>query len=117
MKDARTELDFLREFAERKSDAAFAELVRRHIDLVYSAALRQLGGDSHLSQALSVPFFWPKNGMNVPSTNHKGDTDMNILITGATSGIDPHFRLGCSAAPRTRSTVAITSGSAFGAGI
>lgn len=39
--------ELLRRYAEEKSEAAFAELVQRHVDLVYAAALRRLGGDGH----------------------------------------------------------------------
>src|SRR3954470_20993361 len=42
--------DLLKAYAETKSEEAFAELVRRYIDLVFSAALRQVGGDAHLAQ-------------------------------------------------------------------
>ncbi|KAF0180374.1 MAG: ECF subfamily RNA polymerase sigma-24 factor [Limisphaerales bacterium] len=38
-----TDHDLLRDYAATGSEAAFGELVRRHTDLVYSAALRQLG--------------------------------------------------------------------------
>jgi RNA polymerase sigma factor (sigma-70 family) len=38
-----TDRQLLSEFVERRSDAAFAEIVARHADLVYSAALRQTG--------------------------------------------------------------------------
>jgi DNA-directed RNA polymerase specialized sigma24 family protein len=38
-----TDQQLLRDYAERQSETAFAELVRRHIGLVYSAALRMAG--------------------------------------------------------------------------
>ncbi len=42
--------ELLRQYAEDQDEAAFAELVRRHIDLVYSVALRQANGDGALAQ-------------------------------------------------------------------
>lgn len=46
MKD---DAELLRHFAENRSNEAFTELVRRHLDFVYSAALRQVNGDAHLA--------------------------------------------------------------------
>lgn len=40
----------LQEYARDRSEAAFAELVRRHLNFVYAAALRQVNGDIHLAQ-------------------------------------------------------------------
>ena len=37
-----TDLELLARYRERQAEDAFAEIVRRHIDLVYSAALRQV---------------------------------------------------------------------------
>jgi len=37
-------------YAETHSEDAFAVLARRHINIVYSAAMRQVHGDSHLAQ-------------------------------------------------------------------
>ena len=47
----------LRRYADEKSEAAFAEFVRRHLDLVYSAALRRLGGDPHRAADVAQQVF------------------------------------------------------------
>ena len=44
-----TDIQLLRAYAESGSEPAFSELVRRHMDFVYSAALRMVR-DSHLAQ-------------------------------------------------------------------
>lgn len=49
--------ELLRQYSEEKSEAAFAELVRRQLDLVYSAALRRLGGDSHRAADVAQQVF------------------------------------------------------------
>jgi RNA polymerase sigma factor (sigma-70 family) len=44
-----TDTDLLRRYAQDGSEAAFGELVARHVNLVYSTALRILNGDKHLA--------------------------------------------------------------------
>ena len=52
-----SDCELLRRYAEDGYEAAFAELVRRHVDLVYSSACRQVGGDAHLAQDVAQGVF------------------------------------------------------------
>jgi RNA polymerase sigma factor (sigma-70 family) len=49
--------ELLRDYAINRSDRAFARLVERHIDLVYSAALRRVGGDPHRAAEVTQMVF------------------------------------------------------------
>ena len=51
------DLELLRLYVTRNSDEAFAELVKRHVGLVYSTAIRRLGGDAHLAEDVTQQVF------------------------------------------------------------
>jgi RNA polymerase sigma factor (sigma-70 family) len=53
----RTDAELLRAYAEENCEAAFGELVRRQVRLVYSIALRQCGGDAHLAEDVAQRVF------------------------------------------------------------
>jgi hypothetical protein len=45
------------EYARTASEAAFRDLVSRYIDLVYTTALRSVGGDTHLAEDVAQTVF------------------------------------------------------------
>lgn len=49
--------ELLRRYAEENSEAAFAELTERHVEFVYAAALRQLGGAAHRAEDVTQQVF------------------------------------------------------------
>jgi DNA-directed RNA polymerase specialized sigma24 family protein len=52
-----TDHQLLRRFAVEHSEDAFSELVARYLPLVYSAGLRQTGGDIHLARDIAQSVF------------------------------------------------------------
>src|ERR1035438_2328424 len=50
------DMDLMREYAERNSEAAFAELLHRHINLVYSVARRCTGNSGDAQDVTQVVF-------------------------------------------------------------
>ena len=50
------DLELLQDYVRTRSDAAFAELVRRHVDLVYSTAWRR-AGESQMAQDIAQAVF------------------------------------------------------------
>src|ERR1035438_10394139 len=51
-----SDMELLRDYGRQGSEAAFAELVRRHINLVYSAALRHVGIAVHAEEITQAVF-------------------------------------------------------------
>ena len=49
--------ELLRLYAEERSEQAFGELVKRYVDLVYSAAIRRVGNDTHLAEDVAQTVF------------------------------------------------------------
>jgi RNA polymerase sigma factor (sigma-70 family) len=52
-----TDAEMLQRYARERDEQAFAELVRRHLGVVYGAALRRAGGRAHLAEEVAQKVF------------------------------------------------------------
>ena len=57
MEDSELGSELLRGYVESRSEAAFAELVQRHLNMVYFAALRRTGGNRPLAEDVTQQVF------------------------------------------------------------
>jgi RNA polymerase sigma factor (sigma-70 family) len=53
----KNDTELLRQYVEESCEKAFTELVREHLNLVYSAALREMNGDTALAEDVSQAVF------------------------------------------------------------
>jgi RNA polymerase sigma factor (sigma-70 family) len=69
-----TDTDLLRRYAQDGSEAAFGDLVARHVNLVYSTALRILNGDKHLACDVAQSVFTDlaRKGMQLCAREGRG---------------------------------------------
>jgi uncharacterized protein (TIGR03435 family) len=51
-----SDIELLRDYSQRGSEEAFATLVQRHVNLVYSAALRHVGNPAHAEEIAQAVF-------------------------------------------------------------
>ena len=69
-------------YARERSESAFRELVTRHIDFVYSSALRVVNGDSHLAQDVTQTVF-------IDLARKAGSLGCGVVLTGCLHGHTP----------------------------
>ncbi len=53
----REDSELLRQYVDQRSEEAFTQLVSRYVSLVYFAALRRVGGDTHLADDVTQSVF------------------------------------------------------------
>lgn len=65
-----TDAELLRRYVKDRAEPAFAELVRRHLNLVYAAALRRTGGRHALAEEIAQTVFTGLARQAVRLTSH-----------------------------------------------
>ena len=58
------DLELLREYAKRRSEQAFVQLVHRHVNLVFSIAVRQVGDRDLAKDVVQMVFMHGRRRTN-----------------------------------------------------
>jgi hypothetical protein len=73
--------ELLRRYAVDGSESAFTKLLRHYIDLVYSAALRQVNGEAGEAQDITQAVFTEPCSQSVPPPRTEGAGSIQPGIT------------------------------------
>jgi RNA polymerase sigma factor (sigma-70 family) len=81
---AKSDAQLLREYADQKSEPAFAEIVHRYADLVYSAALRQIGSPDSAGEIAQRVFIDLARKAHSLAGSQRGDASLAGWLYRAT---------------------------------
>ena len=84
-----TDGELLQHYVRDHSDASFEELVKRHVNLIYSAALRQVNGDTHLAEDVTQSVFTDLARKAAKLTNH---TSLTAWLYASTRFVAANIR-------------------------
>lgn len=93
-----SDAELLHRYAVENSPDAFAELVRRHIDFVYAAARRQMGGNADLARDATQLVFIDLARKAAAVSRHP------VLAGRLTDGMTGGFRTASAGAARLTPT-------------
>src|ERR1051325_3611146 len=88
----KSDAQLLREYAERGEEAAFAELVHRHTNLVYSAALRQIESPDAASEITQAVFISLASGAASLSRRLRPDASIAGWLCRVARNLSLNFR-------------------------
>ena len=89
---AKSDAQLLREYAEHGAESAFAEIVARHTNLVYSAALRQVDSPDIAAEVAQIVFIGLARGAGSLFRNLAGNASLAGWLCRSARNISLNFR-------------------------
>src|SRR5437762_13418419 len=88
----KSDAELLREYAEHGTEAAFAEIVTRHTNLVYSAALRQVPSPDVAAEVAQSVFIGLARGAGLLSPRLAEDASLAGWLCRSARNLPVNFR-------------------------